>query len=49
MKKKTGIRSQSGRPKRNGDVGRRKQRKSPKKKQAVRPPPLWLQVSSLVD
>ena len=49
MKKKTGIRSQSGRPKRNGNVGRRKQRKTPKKKQAAPPLPLWLQVSSRVD
>lgn len=49
MKKKTGIRSQSGRPKRNGDVGRRKKSKTPKKKQVVHPLPLWLQVSSRVD
>ena len=49
MKKKTGIRSQSGRPKRNGKLGRKKQRKSAKKKQAARPLPLWLQVSSRVD
>ncbi len=49
MKKKTGIRSQNGRPKRNGDLDPRKQRKGPKKKQAARPLPLLLQVLSSVD
>jgi len=49
MKKKTGIRSQNGRPKRNGNIDRRKQRKSPKKKQTASPLPLWLQVLSRVD
>ena len=49
MKKKTGIRSQSGRPKRNGNIDRRKQRKGPKKKQAAPPLPLLLQAFSRVD
>ena len=49
MKKKTGIRSQSGRRKRNRKIDQRKQRKGPKKKQAAPPLPLWLQVLTRVD
>jgi hypothetical protein len=50
MKKKTGIRSQSGRAKRNENLDRKKQGKNGKKKQAAHPPlPLWLQVLSRVD
>ena len=49
MKKKTGIRSQSGCPKRDGNIDPRKQSKGLKKKQDARPFPLWLQVLSRVD
>jgi hypothetical protein len=49
MKKKTGIRSQSGRPKRNSKLEREKKRKGSKKKETERPLPLWLQVLSRVD
>jgi hypothetical protein len=49
MEKKTGIRSQSGRPKRDGDLDQGNHRKSTQKKQVTRPEPLWLQVLPLVD
>jgi hypothetical protein len=49
MKKKTSIRSQIGRPKRNGNIDPRKQRKGSSKKQAAPPLLLWLEVLSRVD
>jgi hypothetical protein len=49
MKKKTGTRSQDGRPKRRGELDRTKRRKTAKKKQTQRPTPLWIRVLSRVD
>jgi hypothetical protein len=49
MKKKTGVRSASGRPKSNLKLQGGKQRKRAKKKEAERPLPLWLQVFSRAD